>query len=221
MPEYKLYLVNGSCALVPHALLRHLNIPATTIQLKVGPDGYEAADGSFTNAEYRAIHPSGYVPAFSADKEVITEQPAILTYISSLAPDNQLLGRDALERARVAEWLAWLAGTLHGSGFAMWLRPGRFSDDQATHDAIRAKGMKVILSSFDRIEIRLQGRTFAVGQALTVVDFYLYIFTRWGKEIGIDMGGVYPSYTAFAQRAEKIKGIKAAIGDEGIPFVYA
>src|SRR5690242_10564724 len=112
MPEYTLYLSNGSCALVPHALIRHLDIPAKTVQLKAGPDGYEAADGSFTNAEYRAIHPSGYVPTFSVDKEVITEQPAILNYISSLVPNNQLLGSDALKRARVAEWLAWLAGKI-------------------------------------------------------------------------------------------------------------
>ncbi|KAL4723597.1 hypothetical protein ACLX1H_009235 [Fusarium chlamydosporum] len=107
MPKLTLYRTNGSCSLVPHAILRHYNIPFDAIRLKPGPDGYEAADGSFTNAEYHAIHPRGYVPALTVDDETITEMPAILSYISSLIPNEKLLGVTAFQNAKVLEWLVF------------------------------------------------------------------------------------------------------------------
>ncbi|KAF7561541.1 hypothetical protein G7046_g2601 [Stylonectria norvegica] len=221
MPSLTLYRVNGSCALVPHAVLLHYGIPAKTIRMQNGPNSYEAADGSFTNAEYRrSVNPMGYVPALKVDQEVITEMPAILNYISALVPIQNLLGVQPLERARVAEWLAWLSGTLHSLGFAMFWRPYRFSDDKATYDSIRAKGMKIIEGAFERIDTRLKGREFAVGNALTAVDFNFYIFSRWGKEVGFDMEKTYPTYNLFATRLEGLEGIKKAVKEEGLEFSY-
>ncbi|KAM5352755.1 hypothetical protein ACJ41O_005477 [Fusarium nematophilum] len=221
MPNLTLYRTNGSCSLAPHALLRHFDIPVSIIRLHKGPDGrYEAADGSFTNAEYRAVHPLGYVPALRVGDEAITEVPAVLNYISSTVPEENLLGGDALERARVSEWLNWLSGTLHGLGFVGLWRPYRFSDDEAAFEAIRARGRKVIDESFERIESRLEGREWAVGGGLTVVEFYLYVYARWGKKIGIDVERRYPAFGRFAQKLETLEGIREAVQDEGLEFSY-
>ena len=122
MSSLTLYYAPGSCALVPHALLNHLSLPFTTVLVKPGPDGLAPADGSLTPAQYRAtIHHAGYVPALKLDDgEVITEMPAILSYIALLSSGTEdgsaLLGKSSLEQARVSEWLAWLSGTLHGNG---------------------------------------------------------------------------------------------------------
>ncbi len=89
MANLTLYRANRSCSLVSHALLRHLSIPFTTILMKFGPEGIEAADGSLSHTDYLAIHPLGYVPALVIDgTTTITETPAILTYIASLAPSE-------------------------------------------------------------------------------------------------------------------------------------
>lgn len=124
------------------------------------------------------------------------------------------MGGEGLDRARVSEWLNWLSGTVHGLGFAMWRRPNRFSNDETAFDSTRAKGMEVIRNSFDRIETRLKGKEWAVGNAITAADFYLYIFLRWGKEIGIDMGKDYPVCSQFARKLESLDGIKKAVGVE-------
>jgi glutathione S-transferase len=42
---------------------------------------------------------------------------AIATAIANLAPGRHLMGRTALDRVRVYEWMTWLSGTLHGQGF--------------------------------------------------------------------------------------------------------
>lgn len=221
MPQLTLYYATGSCALIPHALLHHLSLPTTFTKVTRGPHGYEAADGSFTNAEYRLIHPNGYVPALTADGENITEMPALLTHIALQAPDAELLGSTPLQRVRVAEWLAWLAGSLHGNAFAMVFRPGRFSDDEGTHASIREKGIKSVKQGFERVERGLRAGKWAVGEAVTVVDFNLYIFARWGKEMGLDVQRDYPGYSEFAGRVEGLEGVRKAVAEHEKELLFS
>ena len=211
IPKLTLYRFNGSCALIPHALLLHYKIPFTAIRMRSGPDGFEAADGSFTNVEYRKVHHMGYVPALVVDNEVITELPAVVGYISSLVPDENLLGVTALDRARVTEWLAWLSGTVHGRAYGMMRRPGRFSNDPATFDGIRTKGREGVDEAYARIDSKLQGKEFAVGSALTVVDFTLYIFYRWILELEVDVETVYPALYKHGKALEKLQGVKEVL----------
>lgn len=226
MPNLTLYYSPNSCALVPHALLHHLSLPFSPIQIARGADGLEAADGSFSAKWYRDnIHHAGYVPALKVgDGEVITEMPAILTYIAlsaSASSGEALLGKGVLERARVAEWLAWLAGTVHGNGFAMLFRPGRFSADISTHSSIKEQGEKVVKGCFQRIEKRLSGREFAVGDALTLVDLNVYVFARWWVEfLGKDLNESYPQYGRFCRGVEGLEGVRKAVGEHGKELLF-
>ncbi|KAK8926776.1 hypothetical protein VCV18_003237 [Metarhizium anisopliae] len=61
-------------------------------------NGVEAANGSLPNDEYRKIHHR--ICAGIVNDAVITETPAILTYLASLAPARHLLGKDALPQAK-------------------------------------------------------------------------------------------------------------------------
>ncbi|KAF5570897.1 transcriptional activator CMR1 [Fusarium phyllophilum] len=220
MPKLTLYRANGSCSLIPHAILRHYKIPFTAVRLKFGPNGVEAADGSFSNAQYRSIHPRGYVPALAVDNEVITEMPAILSYISSLIPKENLLGTGPIQKAKVLEWLVFLSGTLHGLGYGAWLRPGRFIDDVADHDKVRGKGREVIHESFKRIDDGLKNGEFIVGNALTVVDFNVYIFARWAHEVEIDLEKEYSNYYRHVRKIERMDGVREAVENEGLKFSF-
>ncbi|KAH7193798.1 glutathione S-transferase [Fusarium flagelliforme] len=219
MPKLTLYRTNGSCSLIPHAILHHYKIPFDAIRLKPGPHGYEAADGSFTNAEYRAIHPRGYVPALAVNDQIITEMPAILSFISSLVPNECLLGSTPFENAKVMEWLVFLSGTLHGLGYGAFLRPGRFSDDESAHEGIKEKGSRVVEEAFGRIDHGYKGREFIVGKGLTVVDFNVYVFARWAGEVGIDMEE-YPSYYDHLRRIEKLDGVGEALKAENLALAF-
>ena len=188
--ELILYRQVGACSFIPHALLNELNISFPSIVLKFEDGLMTPADGSFSNAEFKKVHPRGFVPALKVEEQVITEMPAVLTYISDLAPEKQLLGTMQMERAKSHEWMAWLAGTLHGLGYGALWRPQRFTDDDTKniHKAISDEGLRTIMYCHERVEETLKG-LHAIGDRFTAVDLNLYNFYRWGAlRIGLQPG---------------------------------
>lgn len=177
-----------------------------------GPDGLEAADGSLSHADYLQISAAGYVPALvTGDGVSITELPAVVTYIASLAPATSVLGAEGIDRAKVYEWLTWLSGTVHGLGYGRVLAPQRFTNDETEYDAVRAMGRGLVTSHHQRIDDRVKGRAHPVGSATTVVDIYLYVFYLWGIEKGFRMKEDFPNYTEVVRRVEKVKGVAEAM----------
>lgn len=224
-----LYQKAGACSLVPHALLYHLHVPFRAVPMAPDANGkFAAADGSFTHDEYvQRINPSGYVPALDiGDGTIITEMPALLSYIVNTAAASQqqqqhadLLGRTALEKAQVLQWLAWLSGTLHAQGFGALFRPVRFvGAREDVYPAVQDRGKDIIRTAFARIEKALTGKEHLVGDHLTVADFNVYVFYRWGVQIGFDMAGSYPEYTRVLRKVESLEGVKKAIEVEGLKF---
>lgn len=217
MSSITFYRGNGSCSFVAHALFRELDIPFNTFLMKFLPEGWEAADGTLSREEYRrTVHPLGYIPCLVVDDQIITETPAVLTYIALFRPERNLLGSTQLERTRVAEWHTWLSGRMHGYGWGMLLRPARFTDDEAEYEAVKEKGRVIIAASFDRLEKHLEGRRFMVGEAETTVDFNIIIFWYWGRNWGFNMVEDYPNYTKQVRRMEEKPSIKAAAQEEKI-----
>lgn len=218
-----LYWTPKACSVVPLALLRHFDIPHKSVEMGWGPDGLEAADGSVSHAQYLNISATGYIPALvTGDGVSITEIPAILTYISSLAaaPHN-LLGAEGVNRAKVYEWLTWLSGTLHGLGYGRVFAPQRFTEYKTEYESVRAQGKKLIASYYQRIDDRVKGKTYAVGSATTVVDIYVYIFFQWGLQNGFNMKEDFPNYTEIVRRVEKVKGVAEAVETHQLTSPFA
>lgn len=208
LPELKLWYTPGACSLAPHVLLHEVGQPHQAILVSL-------ADGAHLTDAFARLNPKRRVPVLSLDGTVITEVPAIMVAIADLAADGGLLGSSPLPRARVHEWLAWLAGTVHGQGFGPFWRPERFSARPEHHDGIRAKGRATIATAFDVIEGKLGG-LHAVGDAFTAVDPYLLVFYRWGNGVGFPMADSYPLYAALARRLVERPAVRAALAAEGI-----
>ena len=208
MPDIKLWYASGACSLAPHVLLHEVRVPFDAVETPV-------AKGAHLTDEFARINPKKRVPVLSLDGEMITEVPAIATAIADLAPERHLMGRTALDRARVYEWMTWLSGTLHGQGFGALWRPQRFSDEPEASQSITAKGKRTVSECFGFIESRLSG-PYSTGDGFTAVDPYLLVFYRWGNGIGIDMPGTCPNYTAFAQRLVQRASVAAALAAEGL-----
>jgi maleylpyruvate isomerase len=69
--------------------------------------------GEQLQEQYRAINPSGLVPAFQDDYITLTQSMAILEYLEDEYPDIPLMPMDATGRARVRELAQIVACDIH------------------------------------------------------------------------------------------------------------
>lgn len=208
-PTLTLYYAPGACSLAPHILLRMAGLPFTAVSLPV------------TNTRiafpptYHFINPKLRVPALTLDTATITEVPALAATIAALAPAAHLYGHTALDAARVAEWLAWLATSVHSAGFAHLFRPGRWSAEEGAWEGIRARARECVREGFEFMEGRL-GEGWAVGEGMTAVEPYLLVFYRWGREGGFEMRERYPTLTALMERVARLEAVREALEVEGL-----
>ena len=103
------------------------------------------------------------MPALADGDWALTENPAILRYLARRFPDAKLWPEDARAEARCAEWLAWIASSVHVA-YAHVRRPERYaSDPQAIEDVV-AKGSETCRAVWGEVERKLGPGPWAVGK---------------------------------------------------------
>ncbi|CAN7427920.1 glutathione S-transferase N-terminal domain-containing protein [Trinickia sp. LjRoot230] len=212
--SYRLYYSPGACSLAVHIVLEEIGVPFERHEVSV-------ARGENLAAAFVAINPKARVPALGVPGEthVLTELPAIVTFLARQHPEARLLpASNALEEARCHEWLAWLAGSVHGTGYGALWRPARFAADTALHEAISAHGRHTIIESYVSIEAKLADapREWALASGYSIVDPFLLVLYRWGNRIGLPMQLDYPAWTALTERMLKRPAVQRAMASEQV-----
>ncbi|MEI2297682.1 glutathione S-transferase family protein [Ensifer sp. MJa1] len=175
----KLFYAPGTCSLASHIALEETGI------------SYEARRVDFSTAEqtkpdYLAINPKGRVPALVTDRGVITETPAILTYVAQAYPEAKLAPNgDAFAFARIQSFLSYLCSTVHVA-HAHGRRGARWADDPAAHEAMKAKVASNMGACFELIENTMFEGPFVMGEAYTIADPYLFTIAGWLEADGVD-----------------------------------
>ena len=137
-------------------------------------------------AEYRAelesINRSATVPTLTTDTLVLTETVAILRYLAQqYAPD--LLGKNELARAKVDELLSLISTGLYAS-YIQYFRPEKFCSQADMYVDVRQMARANLAQALDHLEDHLPNSTsYLVGDAPTLVDFYLPVLLRWQANI--------------------------------------
>ena len=142
-----------------------IELPRATVDIMAGD---QFAEG------FRRKVGSHNVPALElSDGTVLTETVAICRYLEALHPEPNLMGRDALEQARVEMWsrrvefqlmLPVAAVARHGIPAMAVLEHGDQCPEWAQANVSRvAKGIAWLEES-------LSGKTFLAGDAFTVAD---------------------------------------------------
>jgi glutathione S-transferase len=164
---------------------------ASHIALEEAGADYEARRVDFSTAEqtkpdYLAVNPKGRVPALLTDRGVVTETPAILTYIAETHPAANLAPRgDAFAFAQLQSFMNYLCSTVHVA-HAHGRRGARWADDPAAHEAMRAKVASNMTACFELIENRMFEGPFVMGEAYSVADPYLFTIAGWLESDGVD-----------------------------------
>lgn len=154
---------------------------------------------------------------------LLTEVPAILTYLARTNPAAKLLPSDPGAEARCVEWMSWLSSNLHSMAFAQMWRAHRFTTDDDGLSAVRNRGRENVSDCFAYIEKLLaDGRGWAIPEGYTVVDAYLLVFYYWGRcRVRLDMGTLCPAWTQLSEVVADRLAVQRALKIEGITIFEA
>ena len=203
----KLYYSPGACSLAAHIVLEEIGKPYELVPVLVHM-------GETSKPSFLSVNPKGRVPVL-VDDEIITELPAILTYLSLSNIESNLLPADPVGVARALEWLNWLSSNVHTQAYGQVWRPMRFTENKEQYGAIVGKGMENIKEAYSQIDSKLKGRTWALGDEFSCVDPFLVVFHLWGDIIGLPMKQ-YTYWGGHARRMSSRASVQAALKQEGL-----
>ncbi|MHA6296892.1 glutathione S-transferase family protein [Devosia sp. CAU 1758] len=162
--------------------------------------------GETGTPEFLALNPAGQMPVVILDDgRPLAQSNAILRY---LAQDTRYIPADRYEAAKVDEWLFWEQYS-HEPTVAV-ARARVVYDKQAVSDLdpqLVSKGNKAL----DLMEQSLTGKTFLVGEAMTIADIALLPYTRQAPQGGFDLSG----------RPALLRWIAACENELGLPAFTA
>ena len=126
-------------------------------------------------ADYLAINPMGKVPAIKHAGQVITELPAILTYLAELFPEKRLISAAGTpERGQYYRWLSF------GSQLEYAILD-RWRQVPQSEEWRRSLGYGDFDTALHTLQTLLSdGREYAVGQHFSALDIYLTALLSWG-----------------------------------------
>ena len=179
---------SGHCHRV-ELMMSFLDLPYETVDL-------DMPNGAHKTPEYRKISPLGQVPAIDDNGITLSDSNGILTYLVSRYGDNAVwTGQTPVEQAQVQRWLSVAAGEIASGPAAARLVPvfGAGHD----HEAAKAKAHAL----FSVMNAELEGKTFLVGERLTIADVAGYSYIAHAPEGGVSLDA-YPNIRAWLARVE-------------------
>ena len=136
---------------------------------------------------YLAVNPKSRVPALATDHGVITEAPAIMGYIARAFPAARLAPADDIfAMAELESLMSYLCSWVHPAA-AHRHRGYRWADDPAAIADMRRKAPEVFGEAMHLIDSQLFRGPWALGEAFSVADPYLYVLTGWLPRDTLDM----------------------------------
>ncbi|MDB4224029.1 glutathione S-transferase family protein [Granulosicoccus sp.] len=196
-----LYTSPTSIGVVSHIALEESALPFSIVSV-------DFASKQQTSAEYLEINPKARVPSLIVDKGIITETPAILTYLAQMAPDSSIgLPDDPFEHAQIQSFNAYLCSTAHVA-HAHKMRGSRWVDDQAALSALTQNVPKTMALCFDMIEQQMFKGPWVHGTGFTISDPYLYRISSWAEIDGVEINN-YPKIRAHREAMAQRDSVRA------------
>lgn len=165
MPELKLFHFPGACSRVAMTALEHVGVPFEDEMV-------DLMAGDHKKPAYKATNPHGKVPALLIDGQVLTENLAIIKWLSEVHPQAGLLPKthDALTAARQFSDLSWLGSAWHPA-----VRANRMPARWTTGDIapVRERGVELLTPCIEELDARLEKADWWYDE-WSILDVYFY-----------------------------------------------
>jgi glutathione S-transferase len=204
----KLYYMPGACSIGIHVLLEEIGKPYDLQKI-------DGAKQEQYGPDFVKINPKSKVPTLQKDDgSVLTEFPAIATWLARKNPDKKLLPSDPDAEARVLEALDYVVSTMHMQGFSRMFRPGNYAFTEADHDKVKARGKEMMEKGLQIMDKALEGKEYIAGNQLSIADAALFYVTFWAAA---RMKMPLPkNVAAFYERMKNRPAVKRTLEQEGL-----
>jgi glutathione S-transferase len=171
----ELYYAPGACSIGIHVLLEEIGKPYTLHKL-------DLAKREQYGAHFARINPKAKVPTLVRDDGlVLTEFPAIATWLARCNRHKHLLPEDLDGQVRALEAIDYIVATIHMQGFSRVFRPANFTPNDAEHEAVKARGREIYQRGFALLEQTLDRKDYLVG-GFSIADAALFYVAFWAVE---------------------------------------
>ncbi|MGH8286505.1 MAG: glutathione S-transferase family protein, partial [Steroidobacteraceae bacterium] len=175
------------------------DIPHRTRQISI-------FEGEGQTPEYRAINPTGAVPAIRLDDgRVLSESNAILIY---LAYDTEYLPGERFAAAKVHQWLSFEADYVQSTigSLRYWTLTGKLG--KRAPELVESK-RTASRRALAILNAQLAGRPFIAGETYTIADISVFAYAHRAEDVGISLRD-YPNFVAWIDRLNAQPGFDAA-----------
>ena len=203
----KLYYAPGVCSIGIHVLLEEIGKPYDLQAVNL-------REGAQYQPGFTAVSAKSKVPALERDDgSVLTEFPAIGTYLAKQNPQAKLIPQDLESEIRAMEAMEYAVATMHGQGFARIFRPGNFGPaDQ--EDAVKARGREMVEKGFAILDKALAGKDYLGGKDLSIADTAAFYVEFWGAgRLGMKLPA---NVAAHYERMKARPAVQRVMQQEGV-----
>jgi glutathione S-transferase len=187
---------SGNCLKVKYTA-DHLRLAYTWVPVDI-------MKGETRTPEFLARFPLGRIPAVELeDGRHLAESNAILRY---LARGSALLPDDPFTQAKIDEWLFWEQYSHEPYIATTRYHIVNLKRSMSEREAWRVERGEAALDLLDR---HLAGRSWLVGDGMTIADIALLAYTRLAHEGGFDLGP-RGNVQAWIGRCEDVLGLEPA-----------
>ena len=160
------------------------------------------------------LNPKSKVPTLQKDDgSVLTEFPAIATWLARKNPDKGLLPTDADGEAKALEAMDYVVSTMHMQGFSRMFRPAAYAPTESDHDAVKARGKEIMENGLKLMDKALEGKEYVAGK-FSVADAALFYVTFWAA--GRMKMPLPKNVAAHYERMKNRPAVKRTVEQEGL-----
>ena len=205
----KFYYRPGSCAMLPYIVLEDSGADYEAIKVD---------DDTLYSEEYKKINPRNQVPSLISDAgELMTESVAIAVWAANKYKSDLIPATDSWDYGRMMMCLNFMASQQHPLGFAFYLRPFRWHDDEAVQNVLKEKGRQNWLTMMDRTNSwAKEGAGWLGGDKMTCADALAWVHARWGLRVEPKTNEAFPELWALAKRVEERPSVQRVIEMSGL-----
>jgi glutathione S-transferase len=189
-----LFYAPRACSMVPYIALTEVN---AEFDVRV----VNMMKAEHMSPEYLKVNPKHKVPVLVIDGKPLTENVAILLWISRKYPAARLIPTDSEQEIKVISFLAWCASGVHPT-ITPHAMPHMFCDLPDSTESVKRVALKRLLENYQIAEDLLEGKQWFFDD-FSAADVYFFWCFRRGNQFKYDLSKFKNLHAHMARMLER------------------